>query len=267
MIYLVVYNRPGNKKKFKKHMLRDFFIAQLLLVILTVVLAVNNAFVPAGDTLIGFLFSVFFGFFFVPFQIFKKITGKLFGVVEQEDEPVRNKSYKQQQMLPAEEVERAKIVFKFNERYQLCLTDDNVRTIVNSSYHSNLWQKEITAMREEYHSIVEWIQSGNSCLRIYLRVFNVMEISSDSQFQQSICIRSFDEVFSYMSKQQYQTVPECIRGINDHFLTNFDDVTFMMAYRILQSQGRQYTLPSGSTLVVDSELDEMQKKYDRMPMH
>ena len=98
-----------------------------------------------------------------------------------------------------------------------------------------------------------------------MKVFNVMEISSDAQFQENICIQSFDKIFAYMAEQNYESVNECIRGVNEHFLTNFDDITFMMVYRILQSYGSNYKIPIGSAVMVDSELDEMRRKYDGTP--
>lgn len=270
--YLIAFCRSKHKKRFRKHLLRDFFIGQGILLALFIGFGLNEWFALCTSSFIGFLITFIFGFFFVPVQIFIKIANairKSVGgkdIYAEDDFTETSKKAKVEETLPAEQEDRARIIFKFNERYQLRLTDDNVRTIVNGTYYSSLWHTEVEAMRENYNSVVEWYRSGNSCLRLYMKVFNVMEISSDAQFQQNICIESFDKVFTYMVEQNYENVEESIRGINDHFMTNFDDITFMMVYRILQSYGRNYRMPIGSTIIVDSELDEMKRKYEGTPI-
>lgn len=45
-------------------------------------------------------------------------------------------------------------------------------------------------------------------------------------------------------------------------MTNFDDISFMMAYRFLEANGRKYTLGEVEILHTDDELSDLKKKYD-----
>lgn len=157
---------------------------------------------------------------------------------------------------------RKKIIQKFNKRYSLNLTDKEVDRIVDASYMSNCWEREIYDMNKEYDTVYQWYYSESGWLRAYLRAFPIQSVSSDFEMQRNICVDSFDQIFREINPGSYATVDECIDAINNRFLTVFDEATFMMAYRFLEQNGRHYELPHLGVVRSESPLEQLKRKYD-----
>lgn len=166
--------------------------------------------------------------------------------------------------VPEFEAGRKNLVKKFSDKNSLNLTEEQIDTIVKSSYASEEWFKELEAMNKDYKTIESWYKSDTDWLRVYLKAFNVQNISSDFEFQKSICIDNFNRVFSEGYTDRFIDSSEFIKAINQKFMTNFDDITFMKAYRFLQRNGFDYKLPIGDVVSVDNELDKLKKKYEDM---
>ncbi|MEE1027102.1 MAG: hypothetical protein UH211_00280 [Agathobacter sp.] len=171
--------------------------------------------------------------------------------------------------LPASAVKRRKIVAKFNEKYELCLTDAQIQSIVNSSYMSQTWRREVEAMDRKYESMYEWFQGPTGWLRVYLYVFKVQDISSDIQLQENIVAHSFDEIFNYADECETFTIHDTIERINNHFMTTFDDATFAAAYRFLAMKGRKHIIKTHRvvrTEITENEnlADDLEEKYYKM---
>lgn len=160
---------------------------------------------------------------------------------------------------------RKKIVKKFSEKYDLNLTEDEIQLIVDASYMSNCWESEIYEMGQEYDTIYQWYAGGSSWLRAYLHAFPVQNVTSDFDMQEEIVLNSFAQIFSEINPASYHTIRDCVKAINDRFLLNFDDQTFMIAYRFLESKGYKYPLPSPSVYSTNSPIEELQRKYDDAP--
>ncbi|MCM1466727.1 MAG: hypothetical protein NC086_01165 [Alistipes sp.] len=170
-------------------------------------------------------------------------------------------------ILPREASKRRKIIEKFNKKYELYLTESQIQRIVDASYYSPEWEREIADMNKEYNSVYEWFQGSTGWLRAYLKVFKVQSISSDFGQQRQICFSEFDQVFREVNFASFYSQDEAVRDMNDKFFTDFNDISFMIAYRFLEANGRKYDLTSRNVVKNESETDILARKYDRMPSH
>lgn len=170
-------------------------------------------------------------------------------------------------ILPREASKRRKIIEKFNKKYELYLTESQIQRIVDASYYSLEWEKEIADMNKEYNSVYEWFQGNTGWLRAYLKVFKVQSISSDFGQQKQICFSEFDQVFREIDFASFYSQDEAILQMNDKFFTDFNDISFMIAYRFLEANGRKYDLTKRNVVKNESETDILARKYDRMPSH
>jgi len=170
-------------------------------------------------------------------------------------------------ILPKEASKRRKIIEKFNKKYELYLTESQIQRIVDASYYSYEWEREIADMNKEYNSVYEWFQGNTGWLRAYLKAFKVQSVCSDFNQQKQICFSEFDQVFREMDFASFYSQDDAIRSMNDKFFTDFNDLSFMIAYRFLEANGRKYNLTKKSVVKNESETDILARKYDRMPSH
>lgn len=170
-----------------------------------------------------------------------------------------------QSMLPKAASKRRKIIEKFNKKFDLTLTDEQIQRIVDASYYSYDWAKELEDMDKDYNSIYEWYQGDTAWLRSYIKAFIVQSISSDFEQQKDICIAELDQVFSEVDLAGSISQEDKIRSINDKFYTEFDDVSFMIAYRFLEKHGKKFDLGKNKVMKYESEMDVLAKKYEQMP--
>lgn len=188
------------------------------------------------------------------------ISGTYYGYV---DTPKRHTS----SILPREASKRRKIIEKFNKKYELYLTESQIQRIVDASYYSYEWEREIADMNKEYNSVYEWFQGNTGWLRAYLKAFRVQSVCSDFNQQKQICFSEFDQVFREIDFASAYSQDEAIRDMNDRFFTDFNDISFMIAYRFLEANGRKYDLTRRSVVRNESETDVLARKYDQMPSH
>ncbi|MCM1286782.1 MAG: hypothetical protein NC240_00625 [Clostridium sp.] len=157
---------------------------------------------------------------------------------------------------------RRKIVEKFSKKYSLNLTEKEIDRIVDASYTSYSWEREIYDMTEDYNALSQWYNRDTGWLRAYLRAFPIQSVSSDFDRQREICQDVFTQVFTEINPGRFATIDECVDAINDKYLTAFDEQTFMIAYRFLEANKVHIKLPSHTVLKGDSELDRLMHKYD-----
>ena len=141
------------------------------------------------------------------------------------------------------------------------LTEEQITSIANSSYMSNYWKAEIVAMQQKYEVIYEWFRGYTGWLRTYMYVFRVQEITSDFTQQQKIVAYAFNEVMNYSDTLVNMPLSMRIKMINEKFFTNFDDITFMTAYRFLEDRGIKHNLSEGEIVNADSHIDDLLEKY------
>jgi hypothetical protein len=158
---------------------------------------------------------------------------------------------------------RRKIIQKFNQKYDLYLTDEEIDRIVDASYMSNCWEREILDMDQKYDTISQWYRGDSAWLRAYLHVFPVQNVTSDFESQRSICLDTFYQVFSEIDPGKYESMESCVREINHRFMTNFDDITFSVAHRFLADNGYKFELPHFDVRGVKSDIDRLKDKYDQ----
>ena len=166
-------------------------------------------------------------------------------------------------ILPRQANRRLKIVRNFNKKFELALTDEQMDRIVNSSYMSETWKREVEAMTVKYNSIYEWFQGETRYLRAYLYAFNVQEVSSDIFQQEQICMHAFEQVWSYADSLSHLSMEERIRKVNDTYYTKFDNNTFMIAYRFLEARGRKHKLDTLDAIQTGDDMEDLKKKYDQ----
>lgn len=214
-----------------------------------------------------FELSIILGMMLIPFtiisRIIKSFTSPDTAASKKETRKARNEAIPKSEQLPNAVPKRIKIVQKFSDKNGLNLTASQIQTIVDASYISTDWEYLILSMLKEYQTIHQWFKSPmGGWLRVYLKVFNVQTISSDMAQQKQICIDSFDQIFRSIDLSTYNTPAWSIDKINNTYMTNFDDISFMIAYRFLEANGRKYNLGKVEILKTDEELSDLKKKYD-----
>lgn len=157
---------------------------------------------------------------------------------------------------------RRKIVEKFNKKYGLNLRPEEIERIVDASYMSYSWEREICDMDDDYQIIAEWFTTDTSWLRAYLRVFSIQTVSSDFGMQKDICLSAFGQIFEEIDPANCASVEECIYKINNRYMTAFDETTFMIAYRFLQANGYKVVLPGQNLVRNKSDIENLMDKYD-----
>lgn len=169
----------------------------------------------------------------------------------------------QQEGLPSKPKKRRRIIEEFNEKYSLCLTPAQINSIVNASYMSEIWRNEIYAMSRKYTVVYEWFNDRMAWLRAYLYVFKVQDVISDIDEQERICVYAFNEIFSYADSLDKMPLSMKIKYINDKYMTNFDDATYMIAYRFLEKRGIKHNKSNPDIVNKNAEVDELLKKYKK----
>lgn len=196
-----------------------------------------------------------------PFLVFRKFIKKK----KNESEKIQNIEQEEEEPdLPDSVSGRIMIVRKFNKQYNLCLQEDEIDKIVNGSFNSIEWAREIEAMKKRYSTEFEWYDGETAWIRAYLKAFYVQNVSSDFQLQRDICLENFNEIFSATDFSLFYSIDECIAYINNRYMTNFNDISFMIAYRFLEENGKKYRLPSMGIVEATSEIDSLSEKYDKI---
>ncbi len=256
VIYLIWYSlfakqNPELYRKIEPYHKKIFVV----LLILTVF--------PATWGLIGV------GFAFAPFFLVAWAISKAKGKSEHiESERQYYQQYQEQKptgkKLTPSVPKRKKIVQSFSRKYKLNLTEEQVDRIVDASYMSFGWEREIIDMEKEYSTISQWYSSETSWLRAYFHAFHVQTVSSDFEMQRQIVLDSFDNIFLGAQPENFDTVDACVMSINNRYMTAFDDTTFMIAYRFLQANGRNVKLPHVHVADANADMEDMMRKYDSM---
>ena len=160
---------------------------------------------------------------------------------------------------------RRKIVAEFDKKYGLFLTDEQITSIVNSSYMSEVWKQEIVDMNKKYNVVQEWYVGPTAWLRVYIHAFHIQDITSDISQQEDIVMYAFETIFKYVDELGPMSMEQRIRRVNDKFMTDFDDIGFMVAYNFLQSKGLEHKLEREDILYNTTEedtVDALLKKYE-----
>jgi len=165
--------------------------------------------------------------------------------------------------LPSSPRKRKKIVQKFNKLYSLNLSDREIENIVGGSFMDAQWAREVCYMNQEFPTIHSWYATSNPWLKAYLSAFNDMNINPDFVTQEKIAHDSFELIFDDMLKDPKITVQQAIRDINFKYLTNFDEATFSLALRYMESKGKTYKLNYSPVVNSREEIDNLLDKYSQ----
>lgn len=167
-------------------------------------------------------------------------------------------------ILPKPVRKRKKLVAGFSEKYDLKLTEEQIRRISDASYFSFSWKQELEAMAQKYDAVYQWFQGNTAYLRAYLYVFPVQDVTSDFTQQQQICIQSFEEVFAYADSFPHLNIDEKIEKVNSKFFTNFNEITYMIAFRFLEANGYHHSLDKVELHRNDDDIDDLLMKYQKL---
>lgn len=217
------------------------------------------------------IFSAFSGL--IPFIVIASIISKL--VKSGKNEKKREKSIEYREIkqnvnqgagykLTQSTSKRVRIVSKFNKKFGLNLTDDQIERIMNASYVSYYWEKEIYDMTQDYNVQVEWLKSDTDWLRAYLMAFPVMDIASDFSVQKKIVVDAFYQIFKGITAKSYYSIDEMIKDVNNRYLVNFNEMTFMIAHKFLKQNGHDFELPRIGVTRVESDVEKLAREYDEM---
>ncbi|MBR6172768.1 MAG: DUF1761 domain-containing protein [Eubacterium sp.] len=157
---------------------------------------------------------------------------------------------------------RQKILSKFNEKYELNLNQEQIDRIVDASYMSYSWEKEIYDMTKDYERVSEWYKSDTSWLRAYLRAFPAMNISSDFEMQRSIVEGAFREILTELPPGDFMTIDSAIEETNRRFFTLFDEQSYMLMFRYMQTKGMNLEIPNALHKKQETEADRLAREYD-----
>ena len=259
-------DNPNVRKKFRSGLgtMGKLIAALLLFFPISIILIVMTA-------VVGGLFSSFGSLipFIIIISIIKGIANGKKNATKREQsteyqEIKKNDKAAAEYKLTRSTGRRVKIVSKFNKKYNLRLTDDQIERIMNASYVSYYWEKEIYDMSLDYNVPAEWLKSSTDWLRAYLLAFPVMDIASDINVQRTIVINSYLQIFKAVQGKSYYSVDEMIKDVNNMFLVNFDEMTFMIAHKFLKQSGFEFELPQIGVMKNMSEIDRLAEQYDKM---
>lgn len=158
---------------------------------------------------------------------------------------------------------RKKILGKFNKKYNLNLSEEEMDRIIEASYVSVAWEREIRDMDMEYAVPAQWCRGNTAWLRVYLRVCPVKSISSDFARQRQICVNTFVHMFDDNNPGNYESIEACISDMNFKFFTDLDEAMFMVIFRFLEGEGKHYTMPEERIISNKTEIDRLKEKYDK----
>lgn len=255
-------NQPKSYKKIKKN--RGKLIP--IFIILIILSFASSSFWILWPIVMVALFAI------LPFYILYKLVRAILPKKEAPDTPdytsyttrrERNNAMPRAAQLPDAVGKRIKIVEKFNKKYDLNLNENQIQTMVDASYVSTDWELFLHSMTQDYATVHQWFASGNNgWLCVYLRVFNTQTVSPDMQQQKQICLDSFRQIFQHANLSSFNTPAWDIRDVNNKFMTNFDDTSFMLAYRFLEKNGIHHELGSVKIMDADDELEALKRKYE-----
>lgn len=164
--------------------------------------------------------------------------------------------------LPRGENGRKKIILRFNDKYNLTLTKQDIQLIASATYMSIEWASEVYSMDRKYDSVYEWLGQGNIWLRVYLYAFNVQNISPVFNKQEELVFQSFDTIFSEMCIDDTLPTEVIIENINHKYLTNFDETSFMLAINYMESRGKRYKYGAPILTRMSSDIENLTRKYN-----
>jgi hypothetical protein len=253
---LIAKTNPKLQEKTKNRL--PFFIT--LFIVLQILSFLGGHLASILGTILG-LGIVMSPFIFIGWVI-KKITGSNNKKKSEEYQELKKENMgdiKLTESVP----KRKKIVQKFNDKYSLNLTEAQIDRIVEASYSSYHWQREIYDMDKDYKFASQWMEQANSWLRAYIYAFPIMDISTDFRRQEQIVEDTFYAIFMDIDPKSCFSVEDCIEKINQKYMTRFDEKTFMDAYRFLQKHHHNFKLPGADRSMIknQSEIDALAEKY------
>lgn len=257
-VFFFIWYQVFGKQNIKIYRAIEGKIAKIFFWV--ILFSIITSFLPVISTLAIMLF--FLAIFMSPFFLLGWIFSKAFGKKNTKRRGKQYSTAKPPVELSKSVPKRKKIVKKFSEKNNLNLTEKEIDRIVDASYLSYFWEREIYEMGLDYDSIYEWYNKDTGWLRAYFRVFPVQSVSSDYDRQKEICLDVYEQIFQEIDVMQYANIDECIDAINNRYMTAFDETTFMIAYRFLQKNGKKHKLPTQGIVRTESELERLMSKYD-----
>ena len=192
------------------------------------------------------------------------LIGKLISMAKKNEQRQQSQEYRslpEDFKLTETVSKRRKIVSKFNKEYELNLTDEQIERIVDASYFSYSWEREIYDMSKNYNHPAEWFRSETMWLRAYLAAFPMMNITSDFEMQRRVVEDAFRQIFYELPPGDFMTIDSAIEETNKRFFTLFDEATYMIAFRYMQTKGMKLEFPNGLHHM-ESEAERLMREYD-----
>jgi len=155
---------------------------------------------------------------------------------------------------------RRSIVEDFVKKYAIRLDYKQIDLIVQASYSSPEWEKEIRFMAKDYNMINEWYLGETGWLHIYLQAIKNITVTSDFEMQYKIVLDAFTQIIN----EKFESEPDidhCIRLINRKYLAYFDEVTFMSLCSYMKKRGYSFLLPANPGIRYETEMELLMNRY------
>jgi hypothetical protein len=198
--------------------------------------------------------------FGIPALVIGKIVSSVTKNTEREESP-EYKSIPENFKLTQTVSKRRKIVANFNKEYELNLTEEQIERIVDASYFSYSWEREIYDMSKDYKHPAEWFRSDTMWLRAYLAAFPMMNITSDFEMQRRVVEDAFRQIFIELPPGEFMTIDSAIEETNKRFFALFDESTYMIAFRYMQTKGMKLEFPN-AIHHMETEAERLMREYD-----
>ena len=167
--------------------------------------------------------------------------------------------------LPDSSYKREDIIIAFSNRYSVGISDEDRQAIVDATYYSNDWERELEAMTNDYANLGMWYTKDDKkmCwLRVYLAAFPVKEISSDIDEQYSITVeKHFINLYKAICKRDFLTNEEIIKYINETFLLNFDKNSFAVWKAYMKDNDFIIKLKNEGQVGFDTDINKLMRNY------
>ena len=167
--------------------------------------------------------------------------------------------------LPDSPDKRADIIKTFMDKFNIRISYADIITIVEATYYSKEWEKELEAMTNDYANLGMWFTTDGgrkNWLRIYLACFPVKEISGDMEEQHDLIVnKHFVNLYKDIISREFLTNEEIIRYINEKFYLTFDKNSFAIWKAYMKKNGYDIPLKNDGQVGFDTEINRLKRNY------
>ena len=163
--------------------------------------------------------------------------------------------------------ERFQKIKQFSGSLEIPLRDDQIRTIAEGSFHSDLWNDEVCAMSVSYANIGAYIKANpdRSLLRVYMAAFPGKIFSVESQEQARILADAVENIKNAFKGHVFYSNQEAMDYLNGSYGFNLNESLFDILKVEMEKRGVKIRIKNSGALGLESvELRIAKNKYDQV---